>query len=145
MSADRAELALQRLWPAYSGKAEMHVSASIIPNACSWGDGTICLSTGLLRIINDDEVCAAVAHELGHLTIAARAGVEQMHALGGGPKEGQEKNADAVAVIILRRSGISPTALARVLTIVRDAPQTRCELRPAMTERIASLPIFSRE
>ncbi|HWE00927.1 MAG TPA: M48 family metalloprotease [Tepidisphaeraceae bacterium] len=140
LAAERAVVALGRLRPVYSGQAAVHVSPSIIPTACSWSDGTICLSTGLLRILDDDEIAAAIAHELGHLTGGPGDRPQQTHALGGGSYEDREQQADAIAVVILRRSGISPTVLARVLTIVRDAPQTRAELRPAITQRIALLP-----
>jgi hypothetical protein len=135
MSRDRATMALLRLRPAFSGNANVYVSPSIIPTAFSWNDGTIYLSSGLLRILDDDEVTAAVAHELGHLVLGAGALAGQAHALNGS-HEDAEQAADAVAIDILRRSGVPPASLGRVLAIVRDAPQTRAELRAAITRRI---------
>jgi hypothetical protein len=139
ISQDRATTALQRLRPAFTGDAVVCVSKSVIPSASSWSDGTIYLSTGLLRILDDDEVVAAVAHELGHITHASDACVRQIHALDGS-RDDVEQAADAAAIEMLRRSGVPLASLSRVLMTVRDLPETRRELRPAITRRIELLP-----
>ena len=49
MAVNRAEAALQRFRFAYQGPACVRVLDSQKPAAYSWADGTICLTTGLIR------------------------------------------------------------------------------------------------
>jgi hypothetical protein len=134
---DRAEAALGRLRPSYQGPIFIRLSDCRDPAAYSWSDGTICLTQGLLCLLNDDEISAVIAHELGHLTHVE--GGCMGFALGG-PRTADEQEADAVGIMLLRTSGIPPGSLAHALAKVRDVPQTPAVLRRALTARIALLP-----
>jgi hypothetical protein len=138
MAVNRAEAALQRFRFAYEGPACVRVMDSPTCAAYSWADGTICLTTGLIRLLDDDEIGAVIAHELGHLG-HAESGDWTRFALGGTRTE-DEQRADAVGIILLRTSGIVPTSLAHALAKVRDAPLAEPGLRQAMTNRISRLP-----
>ena len=138
IAANRATAALQRLGNAYQGPACVRVSDSEKPAAFSWSDGTICLTKGLIRLLDDDEISAVLAHELGHLAHADSA--DQTRFSLGGTRTEDEQRADAVGIMLLRASGIAPTSLARALAKVRDARQTEPELKEAITARIALLP-----
>lgn len=47
------------------------VSASQVPNAFAFGrsinDGRVCVSAGIMRLLNDDELRAVIGHELTHI------------------------------------------------------------------------------
>jgi Zn-dependent protease with chaperone function len=133
----RLEVALERLRVSYQGPARVCVLDSPKPAAYSWSNGNIYLTRGLIERLNDDEMSAVIAHELGHLTHADSA--SQGFALGG-LRTGDEQSADAVGIMLLRLSGIPPAALAHALAKVRDAPQTPVDVRQSLTARIALLP-----
>lgn len=137
VATQRSELALERLRRSYQGPAWVRVSDSPKPGAYSWADGSICITKGLINLLDDDEISAVIAHELGHLTHCDSASLG--FALGGLRTE-NEQCADAVGVMLLRLSGVPPTSLAHALIKVRDAPQTAVDLRRSLTARIALLP-----
>jgi hypothetical protein len=137
INKNRAQAALDRLRPSYSGPAKVYLMASDSPAAYSWPNGTICLTRGLVCLLNDDEICAVIAHELGHLAHAQ--GGCQGFALGG-PRTADEQRADAVGIMLLRTSGVAPSSLGHALSKVRDASGASDDLRRAMTVRIAALP-----
>jgi hypothetical protein len=138
-AVERANIALARLQPYYPDPICVHVVHCQKPSAYSSNDGTICLSSGLITLLGDDEIAAVIAHELGHLTQSDESPSHMRFSLAG-PITDVEQRADAEAVMLMRRGGIPMAALARVLEKVRDARQTPAQLRDALTTRIALLP-----
>jgi hypothetical protein len=71
----RADAALARLNLAPTGlnlaPTERGIVLRILDSsrvaAYAWRDGSIFLTRGLLQVVNDDELSAAIAHEIGHL------------------------------------------------------------------------------
>jgi hypothetical protein len=136
VAASRASCAIDRLKTIYQGSAFVRVVESSKPGAFSWSNGSICLTSALINLSSDEEISAAIAHEMGHLARSHARGADATYALSG-PGADEEQRADAIAIVLLRRSGQSPSALVRLLTKVRDAPLTSPELRPALTKRIS--------
>ncbi len=137
---NRAESALRQLCPVYSGNATVHILHDARPAAYSWSTGKIFLTTGLLELLDDTELSAAIAHELGHILDRPVAKTGGPYTLDGWRYSNIEERADAVAVLLLRASRIRPVALAHVLAKVRDAARTPTALAPALNVRIALIP-----
>jgi Zn-dependent protease with chaperone function len=94
----------------------------------------------LLHLLTDDELAAAVAHELGHLSAGHAAGGPA--ALGGAPAAhpaDHEARADAIACDLLDAVGLTPTALARALAKVRDDPLTPRTCNEPLDRRVRLL------
>jgi Zn-dependent protease with chaperone function len=139
-ASNRAATAFDRVRPAFSGSValRLQVFQSPRPAAYCWSSGTIYLSNALIQSLTDDEVAAAIAHEMGHLVPRGFGNPGERFALEGVVMD-EEQRADAIAVNILKKFGIAPTALVRVLEKMRDAPQTPIDLCPALQRRIALL------
>ena len=126
----------------------VHVADSADVGAYAWPDGRIVLTRGLVERLDDDELAAAVAHEVGHLladghvrTVAALTGSEG-HAKAGesGTGADEESRADAVAVRLLLRAGRPPEAMARALSkVFRSADLSRAG-KGRLAKRIRLLP-----
>lgn len=90
--------------------------------AWSWPDGRVRVSRALVDLLDDDELSAALAHEVGHL-------VDGGHVGGGGPAAlsgardaaGVEVRADVVGCRLLRAHGAPTAALPRMLRRVAAA------------------------
>jgi Zn-dependent protease with chaperone function len=112
--------------------AGIHLLANRRPAAFAWPDRHIYVTTGLLALLDDDELTAALAHELGHLQARDR----HMAALRGPAADDIEARADALGCELLKAGGIRTGVLARALAKVRDAPDTPGQCREALTRRI---------
>lgn len=127
----RAVEALDRFRRPASGierPSSVQVLASGRACAYAWPDGTVFVTRGLLRLLTDDELTAAVAHELAHLSAgptAEEAG-NMPAALRGTPAlpTDHESRADAIACDLLNEIGLTPAPLARALAKVRADPLT---------------------
>lgn len=112
------------------------VLATNEPGAYAWPDGSIFVTRGLMRILNEDELGAAIAHEIGHVLaedphVAARAL--------GGPAQDAEMRADAIACDILNASGMSPELMIDVLRKMRRDGEQDAQTRDALARRMACL------
>ena len=106
--------------------------------AYAWPDGRLLLTRGLVRLLDDDELAAAVAHELGHLvsdgdfhTAAALSGA--------GPARDAEVRADAAGRVMLLSAGYVPDAMATMLEKVAASPGLSNDCRARLRDRIARL------
>ena len=80
--------------------------------AWSWPDRTIVLTEKLVASLDDQELSAAVAHEMGHLEL----GVEpRPAALADAERAGAEVAADRRGAALLAASGLEPAAMPRML------------------------------
>ena len=99
-------------------------------------NGRIALTLDLIDFLRDDELCAVVAHEIGHLICDEAHANDWLFALRGEHGLAEEEAADANARTVLRVAGLSEVVLTRVLLKIRDAKQTRAPLRQQLAARI---------
>lgn len=117
----RVDGALVRLLPAVEGAhaVRVYVLGSQSAEAFSWPDGTLFIGRGLIRALSDDELAAALAHELGHLSNGGHLqGVASLHRARTRPD--LEAVADARGVEILAAAGIDGAAMASMLVKVQN-------------------------
>lgn len=81
--------------------------------AWAYRAGRIEVTLGLVDLLDDDELAAVVAHELGHLVAGRPRG--EPSALAEVAEDADELQADAVACRLLAASGRPPAALPRML------------------------------
>lgn len=91
--------------------------------AWSWPDGRIRVSRALVDVLDDDQLHAALAHEIGHLLDAGHVAGEASALAGSGDgtrrdPSGIETRADALACGLLRAHGTPLDALPRMLRTV---------------------------
>ena len=125
----------------------VHVADSPAVGAYAWPDGRVVLTRGLVERLDDDELAAAVAHEIGHLladghvrTVAALTGDAQRATTTKAESNADEESrADAAAVRLLRRAGRPPEAMARALTKVAGSGGLSRPTRERLAKRIRLL------
>lgn len=121
--------------------------------AWSWPDGRIRVSRALVDVLDDDELRAALAHEVGHLLDAGHVAGEASALAGSSDgtrrdPSGIEARADALACGLLRARGAPIEALPRMLRTVAshltpddDGPDPAQLLaRARVTERTCTTP-----
>ena len=102
------------------------------PGAYAWPDGQLYVTRGLATQLTDDELAAALAHELGHLLADGHLHPPaSLH----GETVGQadvEARADATGQQLLLAAGLPPDAMPRMLHKLHEAmPAGRCRNRIA--------------
>ena len=119
----------------------LHVLDSTSVGAYSWPSGDVYVTAGLMDRVDDEELAAALTHEMGHLVDEYRMlSPVGLSGNGGGVGNDVEMQADAIAVQLLRHNHISPDALISVLQITaRQEPG----LKHAIEARIAALRVSS--
>lgn len=91
--------------------------------AWTWPDGRIRVSRALVDVLDDDELRAALAHEIGHLLDAGHVAGQTAALAGGAARHehaGVEARADASACALLHARGAPTDALPRMLRVVAD-------------------------
>ena len=138
LALERARAAIERVWPEARGDhrdIRVHVLASPAVAGYAWPSGDIYLTEGLVELCDEAELCAAVAHEIGHLM--ADGHVDHPLALRGiGERMEQESEADIAGCRLLADVEVSPDAMDRMLHKVCLADPT---CRAALRKRIALL------
>jgi Zn-dependent protease with chaperone function len=104
------------------------------PVAYSFPDGSLFVSAGLVDLLDDVELTAVVAHEVGHLL--ADRHLQPISALSGnGSGPDVEARADATACQLLARAGQPTDAMSRALSKVAYSPLTPERGRKAILAR----------
>lgn len=117
------------------GSYEFRLLSTDRRNAASLPVGRIYITRGLYDVLPDDELAAVIAHEIAHLE--ARDSFQPRCASLAEALE-REKAADARAVSILLRAGISGDAMARVVElIVSIQPAEWVQTRVRAIEEVA--------
>lgn len=109
------------------------------PGAFAWRDRRVGVTRGLLRIATDDELAAAIAHEVGHLVQDGHLTVPaSLRGDNHTPGTDVEASADAMGVRILRDSAIDPGAMSSLLGKLKaHVPSSRVDR--ALDQRIELL------
>ena len=106
--------------------------------AYCWPSGEIVVTRGLLELVDDQELAAAIAHEVGHLL--ADGHLPHHAALAGCQSDPDaETEADLVARELLRSGGLQHHALAGLLRKIASHPRTTPACRQQLNRRIARL------
>jgi len=140
----RAELALARLKPLPTHRLSVAVLASESPGAYCWPSGQVFVTRGLVDLADDDELAAAIAHEVGHLLVDSH--LPPPAALDGrrgssrhAPCADAELSADLAARQLLSASAVSSAALPRLLDKIARHAATTPSRRADLERRIARL------
>lgn len=123
----------------FRGRISVFVLNTQSVGGFAWPDGRIYVTRGLVDLATDDELAAAIAHEMGHLL--ADRGPPALVALAGRSAcdAGCEERADAMGCLLLRVKGRPPASMATLLRKVEASPQTDPRLRPLIERRIKRL------
>jgi Zn-dependent protease with chaperone function len=106
--------------------------------AFSWPSGRVFITRGLMDHLDDQELRAVIAHELGHLLTDGH--LQTVACLKGCcVNPDAEVRADAAGVVLLKTQGISADAMARMLAKVERYGSLPASCRSAMERRIALL------
>lgn len=136
----RAARARARLLPSPAGReVTVHVLESGAIGAYAWPSGDVFVTRGLIVALDDQELAAAIAHEMGHL--AAGGHLPVVSALEGslGPMS-LEARADRLGCRLLEARGIPAEAMARMLGKVRALFGANATAAAAIGRRIDLLP-----
>ena len=120
------------------GGVAVRVLNSGQPCAYGWNNGEIYLTRGLVALLDDEELLAAVAHELGHFLRDGH--VQSVVSLRGCSSGADEESAaDRVGVELLRTQGLDAGAMVRMLSKVARVEATPPACRRALQQRIETL------
>jgi len=101
------------------GGVRWRVTSRADAGAWAWPDGQIEVAKGLVDRLDDQELAAALAHELGHLVDGGHLDAGP-HALDGGAGD-LERRADRIGCAMLVRHGVPAAAMPRMLAKVAAA------------------------
>ena len=109
--------------------------------AYGWRCGELFVTRGLVDLLDDQELAAALAHEMGHLI--ADGGARPLAGLSGAGDVDEnltvEANADRLGADLLRRHHLPPQAMPRMLAKVEGASGLDGSCRDALRRRIEFL------
>jgi len=118
----------------------VQVLASDAPCAFSWPTGHLFVTRGLIDSLDDDELAAAIAHELGHLLSDGQ--LQSVASLRGfGVDPDREAKADAAGIGLLQACGLPTEAMVRMLEKVKASPLVPPGCRKALQRRIELLSV----
>ncbi len=114
-------MALRSVHPcADTTSLRVHVLDTRDIGAFSWPQGDIVVTAALLELLDDDELAAALAHEIGHLLSDGYLG-SAATLVGRPSRHDAEAAADELAVRLLADGGRQAGAMLRMLTKVQAA------------------------
>ena len=135
---DRARQACAIIGLSADRAVRVHVLGSDSIGAYGWPDGNLFVTRGLVDLLNDQELAAAVAHEMGHLLHDGH-----LHTVvslrGCCVSPDVEARADAIGVRLLAGRGIGPGAMVSMLTKVCSTLDTSPTCQQRIAERIKLL------
>ena len=137
---ERCERAIARLQvPKQVACLKVAVLNSETTGAFCWRSGALFVTRGLVDIVDDDELAAAIAHEVGHLLVDG--GPAPAAALDGYRLQSNdaEAAADLAGRELLRRSEVPEEALPGLLNKLAVHPPTDSARRESLARRAARL------
>jgi Zn-dependent protease with chaperone function len=125
-----------------AGNPDLRVRVCVLatksPSAFSWPDHSVFVTRGLLDRLTDEELAAAIAHELGHLLNDGH--VQTAYGLHGrGEPLDAEARADATGIDLLESKGVRADAMASMLTKVCNSGSVSGACGDALRHRIQLL------
>jgi predicted Zn-dependent protease len=134
---DRIAHAAERAAPNGLPRGFLQVGLSSRPEvgAWAWSDGRIQVSRALADLLDDDELAAAVAHELGHLLAGGELPGYPAALAGSGEPSEPEERADRLGCTLLVARGIDPAAMVRMLRKIDRTHTARPDSRGPFAER----------
>jgi predicted Zn-dependent protease len=115
----------------------LYVLNSDYAGAWSWGDGSVFVSKPLVRLATQEELAAAIAHEMGHFAVA-RSG--NPSAIAGRDSNFEiEAGADAAGMKILEQHGIARSTMKSLLRKLRGSCMVGDSVKPMLDQRLARL------
>jgi Zn-dependent protease with chaperone function len=122
-------------------RLHLHVLSSSELAAYSWPDGSVFVTAALVDRLDDAELSAALAHEVGHLL--DHPGAQSPAGLSGQPRgagsRDKEGRADAIGLNLLRRQHLPEAAMISMLEKVAAAEPPASPCRRALLRRIEAL------
>ena len=135
---DRARQACAILGLSADRAVRVHVLESDSIGAYGWPDGNLFVTRGLVDLLNDQELAAAAAHEMGHLLNDGH-----LHTVvslrGCCVSPDAEARADAIGVRLLAARGVGRAAMISMLNKVRRAPGASPVCQQGIARRIKLL------
>jgi predicted Zn-dependent protease len=131
----RLERVARPLLAAYGRGVTLHVLASDHACAYAWPGGDVFVTRRLTEILDDNELAAAVAHELGHLMSDPRKPSAAAATLAPAADDDQERQADARGAALLKRAGLPAAAMTQMLESVANRGGLDLAERRALAER----------
>ena len=109
---ERTQDALARIAAACAcARVTVRVLGDAEPAAFAFRDGSVFVTRGLVALLDDGELSAALAHEVGHLSGRGD----------GLPGAEAERLADRIGADLLRASGLAPALMPRMLRRIEAA------------------------
>jgi len=134
----RVQAACSLLGTSLKSAVHVHVLDSAIVCAYGWPDGNLFVTRGLVELLNDQELAAAIAHEMGHLLNDGH-----LHTVvnlrGCCVSPDVEARADAIGVRLLNQRGIDCKAMISMLEKVKSSPGVPPSCQTAISHRIELL------
>ena len=136
---DRAQAACSLLLgPSVDRTVQVHVLDSDSVGAYGWPDGNLFVTRGLVDLLSDKELAAAIAHEMGHLLNDGH-----LHTVvslrGCCVSPDAEARADSIGVRLLAEQGIGRDAMTSMLNKVRSSPGVSPSCQQGIGQRIELL------
>ncbi len=134
----KAHAALDLLGREQTRAVRVSILNSDAAGAYAWPAGDVFVTRGLVDLLDQQELAAALAHEIGHL-IADHAlnPPTSLHGSTGG--DASELAADATGAALLANQGIKRSFMISMLRKVSCSPSISPGCRKSMQERIAIL------
>jgi Zn-dependent protease with chaperone function len=135
----RAETVARPLFACCKGRAaSIQVLNTNAVSAFSWRNGRVYVTRGLMDRLNEAELAAVIAHELGHLLSDGQ--MQTIASLKGCCVDpDREVRADAAGLTLLRAQGLPPWAMVTMLKKIEEAGSLPPNCRLAIQHRIALL------
>ena len=134
--AQRAQAALALLAPPPNVRVRVLDVESV--GAYAWPDGQIFVTRGLVDLLTQPELVAAIAHEAGHLMDGGHLRAPRaLHGYGSDPDA--EVRADAAGASLLRQRGLDARVMSSMLDKVCASPAAPASCRPGLRRRIQAL------
>lgn len=141
---NRAQAVCSRLAPSIDKPVHVHVLNSANICAYGWPDGNLFVTRGLMDRLNDRELMAAIAHEMGHLLDDGH--LRTIVSLRGcciSPDA--EARADAIGLRLLNKQGIGGDAMVSMLKKVQSSSGVPLICQQAIAHRIELLTAAARQ